>query len=175
MRRTTTTSIVAAAGTLLVSTFRGGSCSCCCYVSLSLGERMGSLRQFGVSVNRNQNRNLRISRLSSTSSSDISNTSIESKDMKFEFTHLESVQSTQDEAKRRLLEGSYSDIPLKFAISAEEQTLGRGTNGRTWIGNSGNMFLTIAFPYDCLPVPVTLLPLKVGSIVASRIKEILKG
>ena len=92
------------------------------------------------------------------------------KSMNFEFTHLESVKSTQDEAKRILSEQSSS---MKFALSAGKQNLGRGTNGRTWIGKSGNMFLTIALPFDSLPVSVTLLPLKVGSVVASRIKQIL--
>ena len=112
---------------------------------------------------------------SSSSSSHFSETemiSIPNSSLLLEYNHVSSIDSTQDEA-RRILEGRDNDNDLKIAVSAAEQTLGRGTNGRNWIGNKGNMFLTIAFPFDCLPVPVTLLPLKVGSIIAAEVRKVL--
>eukprot|EP00814_Leptocylindrus_danicus_P017363 CAMPEP_0116027498 /NCGR_PEP_ID=MMETSP0321-20121206/14691_1 /TAXON_ID=163516 /ORGANISM="Leptocylindrus danicus var. danicus, Strain B650" /LENGTH=370 /DNA_ID=CAMNT_0003500917 /DNA_START=1840 /DNA_END=2949 /DNA_ORIENTATION=+ len=93
----------------------------------------------------------------------------------FDWNHVPSIGSTQDEAKRKLSEDSTADNSsnFRFAISASEQTLGRGTNGRTWVSNQGNVYLTVALPWDSLPVPVTLLPLKVGCIIVQNVKQIL--
>jgi len=60
-------------------------------------------------------------------------------------------------------------------VSATEQTKGRGTKGRQWIGSKGNTFVTIAIPMKSIPVPLNLLPLKVGTIIASVISEILQS
>ena len=88
----------------------------------------------------------------------------------FDWNHIPSISSTQDEAKRRLSEDNTTS---RFAISASEQTLGRGTSGRTWVSNQGNVYLTVVLPWDSLPVPVTLLPLKVGCIIAQNVRQIL--
>jgi len=94
----------------------------------------------------------------------------------FDWSHVPSIGSTQDEAKRKLSEDSTADSSsnFRFAISASEQTLGRGTNGRTWVSNQGNVYLTVVLPWDSLPVPVTLLPLKVGCIIVQNVKQILR-
>lgn len=95
------------------------------------------------------------------------------------------VGSTQDEA-RRILRGEGDDgggppgettgRPGRiFAVSAAEQTAGRGTTGRSWIAPRGNAFLTVAFPIDRVRVTPTLLPLRVGCIVAGRIRSVLRG
>ena len=65
--------------------------------------------------------------------------------------------------------------PRYFAVSASEQNHGRGTSGRDWIGRPGNCFVTACVPTDSIrSVPVTLLPLKVGTIVASHVHRILR-
>jgi len=92
----------------------------------------------------------------------------------FSFYHHPTIDSTQDEAKR-ILECEVGNLEKRyFAISASQQNKGRGTNGRKWIGIEGNMFLTFAFPMEDLPVPVTLLPLKIGCIMACTVKNILE-
>jgi len=60
-----------------------------------------------------------------------------------------------------------------LGISASHQNKGRGTNGRIWISAKGNTFLTICIPIDLIPVPITLLPLKVGAVIAKRVQNLL--
>ena len=92
----------------------------------------------------------------------------------FFWDHLTSVGSTQDEARERLGADGGGD-PQHIAISASEQSKGRGTSGRDWIGRRGNTFVSICVPSDNLSfIPITLLPLKVGSIVADQVGRRLK-
>lgn len=51
-------------------------------------------------------------------------------------------------------------------MAAREQLRGRGTKGRAWIGLPGNVFLTVAIPLDKVPVPLSLIPLRVGTLIA---------
>ena len=103
--------------------------------------------------------------------------------------HLRSVGSTQDEARRLLSAGSSSFSASEddtgssaesskhncLATSASEQTKGRGTSGRDWIGRGGNTFVTVCVPSSCIvSIPLTLLPLKVGTIVAQLVHERLR-
>ncbi len=88
--------------------------------------------------------------------------------------HFESVKSTQDEA-RRILHDSDNTIPNQyFAVTTASQTNGRGTNGRSWIGQKGNSFLTIAIPSNDLTIPLTLFPLQIGCVIAQRVQEMIQ-
>ena len=84
-----------------------------------------------------------------------------------DFHHLRSVDSTQDEARRRIPHFS-KDI---LAILADEQTHGRGTSGRLWMGLQGNFFFTVCIPMERVPVTITLLPLQIGSMVAKCVSQ----
>jgi BirA family biotin operon repressor/biotin-[acetyl-CoA-carboxylase] ligase len=91
------------------------------------------------------------------------------------------IGSTQDEA-RRLLRGrtastnnNNSTASSFFAVVADQQTAGRGTSGRTWESSSGNLYLTVALPLASIPVTLTLLPLQIAVLVASRAEQILKA
>jgi biotin-[acetyl-CoA-carboxylase] ligase BirA-like protein len=90
--------------------------------------------------------------------------------------HLESVESTQDEARKMLQqnEGKHG-APAYLAVSAKEQTKGRGTSGRSWMGQPGNLFVTIALPKSTLypDFPLTLLPLQIGNLLAARMSSVL--
>lgn len=86
-----------------------------------------------------------------------------------DFHHLLSADSTQDEAKRRIPQLSKALL----AIITDEQTKGRGTSGRVWMGLGGNLFLTIGVAMDRVPVTITLLPLQIGSMVAERVSKLL--
>lgn len=57
---------------------------------------------------------------------------------------------------------------------ARQQSQGRGTSGRTWLSQRGNLFLTVAIPQTDVPIPLTLLPLQVGVIVARRLDSHLR-
>jgi BirA family transcriptional regulator, biotin operon repressor / biotin---[acetyl-CoA-carboxylase] ligase len=86
-----------------------------------------------------------------------------------DFHHLSSADSTQDEAKRLIPHLTKNML----AVVTDEQTKGRGTSGRVWMGSDGNLFLTIAFQMERVPVTMTLLPLRIGSMVAERISQLL--
>ena len=109
--------------------------------------------------------------------------------------HFDETPSTQDEAKiiAEELAGSTSARPSRlqhalpsFVVSATSQTNGRGTSGRQWLGAPGNIFVTIGIPQSSWlklqnkkgsgssrtgSIPLTLLPLKVGTEVAKLISE----
>lgn len=51
-------------------------------------------------------------------------------------------------------------------MAAREQLQGRGTKGRVWTGLPGNVFLTVAIPLKKVPVPLSLIPLRVGTLIA---------
>lgn len=87
------------------------------------------------------------------------------------FHQLDAVESTQDEARRHLNEKT--DKPF-LAVSARQQYKGRGTSGRIWKGITGNVFLTVAFPMQKVPVSITLLPLQVGILIATTLQQVLE-
>ncbi|CAM9399124.1 unnamed protein product [Ectocarpus sp. 6 AP-2014] len=87
------------------------------------------------------------------------------------FTWLESVNSTMDEVKTLIVNQEGSDAKRVFAVAAREQLRGRGTKGRAWIGLPGNVFLTVAIPLDRIPVPLSLISLRVGTLIAPEIQR----
>uniref|UniRef100_A0A7S1GL90 BPL/LPL catalytic domain-containing protein n=1 Tax=Cyclophora tenuis TaxID=216820 RepID=A0A7S1GL90_CYCTE len=87
------------------------------------------------------------------------------------FYHVQEAESTQDLAKTLIERGGAEDDHL-WVVTTDNQTHGRGTTGRTWISRKGNVFLTIAVPMTSIPVPITLLPLQMGVLVAERLDKI---
>ena len=63
---------------------------------------------------------------------------------------LEVVDSTNDEARRRLDAGRHDSA---FVVIADEQTAGRGTRGRRWDSPPGaGVYLSLALPGGCWPL-----------------------
>ena len=103
--------------------------------------------------------------------------------------HVETTTSTMDEA-RKIVESITTDDtderPKSFLISAASQSQGRGTTQRNWKSSQrGNALFTIGIPQSAWMVdlkkknhgsmvPLTLLPLKVGSLVAQQIQRSLE-
>jgi len=87
------------------------------------------------------------------------------------FQHYETTESTQDVAKENSASLKSNQI---LAVTAEEQTQGRGTSGRAWMGLRGNVFLTMALQSKEVPTTLTLLPLQIGVLVAERVDKLLK-
>lgn len=115
------------------------------------------------------------------------------------------ISSTQDEARRLLHEkftkkskeeggdihkssqihdGSDEDKSNYLVVMADQQTNGRGTQGRKWesVTNNqtkeqrgNNLFITICIPMDHIPVMVTLLPLQIGIIVVQLIEKVIRS
>ena len=84
---------------------------------------------------------------------------------------LETTPSTMDAAKHLLKErGDNDSRPL--AVATAHQTKGRGTRGRSWTDDGrGNVALTVAFPSEIPLTPVTLLPLRVGTLVIDALND----
>jgi len=68
-------------------------------------------------------------------------------------TRLETTDSTNEEARRRLAAGA--ETP--FWILAERQTAGRGRRGRTWDSAAGNLFLSGAYRLSGAPAELAQL------------------
>ena len=90
----------------------------------------------------------------------------------------EPIASTQDEARRLLLQRNENTQPADdeqfIAVVADRQEAGRGTNGRTWESSAGNLYLTVGLPMTKIPVMLTMLPLQIAVLVAERAETILQ-
>lgn len=64
----------------------------------------------------------------------------------FRLVALDSIDSTNDEARRRLAAGTAGDGTL---IWAAEQTAGRGRRGRRWSSPRGNLYLSLVLQPGC--------------------------
>ena len=66
---------------------------------------------------------------------------------------LETVDSTNSEARRRVDAGEYGPLWLR----AERQTAGRGRRGRAWSGLEGNLFTTGLYRLSASPAEIAQL------------------
>lgn len=99
------------------------------------------------------------------------------------FQHVDSTESTQEECKRiveeeqqQLLEEKQNHYSM-VCVTAAEQSNGRGTSGRVWMGAKGNAFVTIAIQQQQwmkTKIPLTLLPLQIGIFVAKRVQQLIQ-
>ena len=58
-----------------------------------------------------------------------------------------------------------------FAVVAKHQSNGRGTRGRTWKSANGNLYMTLVIRKSKLPIPLTLVPLRIGTLIAPAIRK----
>ena len=63
----------------------------------------------------------------------------------FSLISLDSVGSTNDEARRLALSGAAADL---LVVSAREQSAGRGRRGRTWVSPPGNLHCSTLIAID---------------------------
>lgn len=69
---------------------------------------------------------------------------------------LDDVSSTMDVAKEFII--SKGGEP--FAVVANRQLSGRGTRGRAWNSELGNLYMTVGFPVSAVKMRLTLVPLR---------------
>lgn len=81
----------------------------------------------------------------------------------------EIIDSTNEEAKRLLKEG----IPLPFYVVAEEQTKGKGQQGRKWVSHKGGLYISIVMgeEYD-IPTALLSATLSVYRVLAPNIPDV---
>lgn len=80
------------------------------------------------------------------------------------------VGSTMDRAKSLLKQSDFMQRDA-FAVVAGKQTAGRGTHGRTWMSSEGNLFMTMVFKLSMIRIPLTLIPLRMGTLIVPSIKS----
>eukprot|EP01035_Chromulina_nebulosa_P017488 gene17488-23041_t len=81
---------------------------------------------------------------------------------------FEEVTSTMDKAKEVALNVDSNKL---FAVVAESQTNARGTRGRTWISGAKNLLITISIPMNLITIPLTLTPLRIGTLIYPLIRS----
>jgi BirA family transcriptional regulator, biotin operon repressor / biotin---[acetyl-CoA-carboxylase] ligase len=81
---------------------------------------------------------------------------------------LDSVASTNDEAKRRAEEGA----PGGLVVTAKEQVRGRGRYGRSWASPPGNLYASVLLRPDCPMARAAQLSLVAGLALADALEGI---
>ena len=87
--------------------------------------------------------------------------------MRFEIFKFESVTSTNDRAIK-LIKEEEKEIGCVYAIN---QTKGRGTHGRKWISDKGNLFGSIFFPLKDIYPPFNEFAIINAVIISDVIKH----
>lgn len=85
--------------------------------------------------------------------------------------YFNEVNSTMDKAREMI--NTYPDKKL-FAVIAGRQIMGRGTRGRKWLSSTtvnGNLYMTIVYKMSSVPLPLTLMPLRVATLIAPCIEN----
>lgn len=84
---------------------------------------------------------------------------------------LDSVDSTNEEARRRLIAGGQDALPEGTLVWAAEQTAGRGRRGRSWSSPRGNLYMSLALLPGCAPGVAA----QVGFVAAVALADTLSG
>lgn len=86
--------------------------------------------------------------------------------------HYDSIGSTNDEARRRARDGA----PEWTVIRARQQTVGRGTRGRSWASPPGNLYASVIIRPDCPTGKAAQLgfvaAVAIGNALRARLPEI---
>jgi len=84
--------------------------------------------------------------------------------------YFNEVNSTMDKAKELIKVNNNKRI---FSVIAGRQNMGRGTRGRKWLSSkeNGNLYMTVVYKMSSVPVPITLMPLRVATLIAPCIEK----
>jgi len=85
--------------------------------------------------------------------------------------YFNEVNSTMDKAKELIKVNNNKRI---FSVIAGRQNTGRGTRGRKWLSSkeiNGNLYMTVVYKMSSVPIPITLMPLRVATLIAPCIEK----
>jgi len=88
----------------------------------------------------------------------------------FTLVALDAVDSTNDEARRRIQRGAAADL---LAITAACQSAGRGRRGRVWVSPPGNLHLSLLVRHDGPPAQAAELGFAAAAALAEAIEAVL--
>lgn len=89
----------------------------------------------------------------------------------FRLISLDSVGSTNDEARHLALSGAGADL---LVVSARDQNAGRGRRGRPWVSPPGNLYFSVLIRIDTLPTAAQLGFAAAAALVAA-LRQLLPG
>jgi BirA family biotin operon repressor/biotin-[acetyl-CoA-carboxylase] ligase len=90
----------------------------------------------------------------------------------FHLVALDSIDSTNDEARRRLASEAVCEGTL---IWAGEQTAGRGRRGRRWSSPRGNLYMSVVLRPGCKPAVAAQLGFVAAVALAETLAALLPG
>ncbi len=90
----------------------------------------------------------------------------------FDLVALDSIDSTNDEARRLLAAGA---VPEGTLIWAAEQTAGRGRRGRSWSSPPGNLYFSLVLRPQCGPGMAAQLGFVAAVALAETLAALLPG
>lgn len=94
--------------------------------------------------------------------------------MKTRELFLDTTSSTMDEAKAILSQENCSQDLDLVMVSCEMQTEGKGTRGRAWLGERGNLFVTFGINRNLLNSErIALFPLEFGLLIWNSVAHII--
>eukprot|EP00981_Chlorochromonas_danica_P012975 scaffold5626_cov258-Ochromonas_danica.AAC.16 len=81
---------------------------------------------------------------------------------------FDTVTSTMDKARELIQSQTITGHDVKCIVT-EKQTNGRGTRGRKWFYGDKNIYLTLIIHRDTIPIPLSLLPIRSGTLLANAL------
>lgn len=135
---------------------------------VAVWQHMEKLREQGFDFEAVRSRGYRLSARPPSLNASLLRAYLPLRHQRFPLTVLESVDSTNDEAARRLTAGESAP----FAVISREQTRGRGRLGRAWHSEpNGNLYISFAFrpllPPDRMPTFTLWIGANLCELIAS--------
>ena len=90
--------------------------------------------------------------------------------MKLKIVKFKSVKSTNDEAIKLIK----SDKFVQGLVSSDFQTNGRGTMGKKWISDKGNIFISIFFKVNLIKIKIENYLIINGKIIKNILSRYTK-
>ena len=86
-----------------------------------------------------------------------------------DYKYYKTIDSTNNEAKRLIALG---EIKGKTCLVAEEQTAGRGRQGKSFFSPDTGLYMTVLFPVDCPITSQVTMTVRTACAVAEAIEEL---
>lgn len=133
----------------------------------AIWKNINALRSDGYVISSVTNRGYRLEEIPDLLDKDIISDSLNTSVIGKKIEVLKTVDSTNEEIKRRAANGE----PSGLIIVAEEQTKGKGRLGKSWSGNKGGLFFTALIRPDMSPSDISSITLAAGYGVCLAIRE----
>ncbi len=133
----------------------------------AIWKNINSLRDDGCVISSVTNRGYRLENIPDFLDKDIISRKLGTSVIGKKIEVLKTVDSTNDEVKRRASKGE----PSGLVVAAEEQTRGKGRLGKLWDGQKGGLYFTALIRPELPPSDISSITLAAGYGVCLAIRE----